>query len=140
MKQEEGKFIGHVFCPHCSSKDNVSCYTKDSGYDAICETPSCRHFFNEEELRTHGMLDELLDSSGKPKFTASKKEPITFDENVDLNKRVVPSSELENKGFTTERSGLRLFLFSATRLSLRKVSPIECITLRPILNYVVMIV
>jgi len=100
MKQEEGKFIGHVFCPHCSSKDNVSCYTKDSGYDAICETPSCRHFFNEEELRTHGMLDELLDSSGKPKFVASKKEPITFEENVELNSRVASAKELEESNFS----------------------------------------
>jgi len=123
MKQEEGKFIGHVFCPHCSSKDNVSCYTKDSGYDAICETPSCRHFFNEEELRTHGMLDELLDSSGKPKFTASKKEPITFDENVDLNKRVVPSSELENKGFTYRKIRAETLSFFGYKVEFKEGKP-----------------
>jgi len=100
MKQESGEFIGHTFCVHCNSSDNCAVYTEENGkYNGTCFTPGCEKYYDDKALREHGMLEELLDPSGKPKFTASKKEPITFEENKELNSRVISPNELEKSGF-----------------------------------------
>lgn len=87
--RQAGEFIGHTFCVKCGSKDNVAAYKAEDGtYNATCFGPSCGHYYKHSEMKEHGMLDDLLDGNGKPKFTASKKEPITFEENEELKKRI----------------------------------------------------
>jgi len=100
MKQESGEFIGHTFCVHCNSSDNCAVYTEENGkYNGTCFTPGCEKYYDDKTLRERGMLEELLDPSGKPKFTASKKEPITFEENKELNSRVASVQELVSNEF-----------------------------------------
>lgn len=98
-EKEQGDFVGHTFCVKCSSKDNVACYKSGNSYNATCFGPDCGKYYTHKELKEHGMLDDLLDGNGNPRFTASKKLPITFEENEELNKRVESSESLVRSGF-----------------------------------------
>lgn len=86
-ERESGLVVGHTYCPECNSRDNVAVYQKDGVFDATCFTPSCGKYYKQEELEAHKMLDGLLDGEGKPRFTSKKRDPITLDEALELNKK-----------------------------------------------------
>lgn len=76
---EPKALLGKFACPHCGSNDNLAVYVKnhqdgEEYLDGSCFSPDCKKFWNEDELKEAGVLEEGFKI---PKVKLTTKEPIT---------------------------------------------------------------